>query len=159
MSNTQLTDAQVKAQIIAKSQQSTKSESKALFPTEVIQLPSRGLVYPLDHPLSAGQVEVRYMTAKDEDILTNQNYLKQGVALDKLYDSLVVGNGHGQPVNMNDMIMGDRSAVMLAARVLGYGADYAITVTHPETNKTIETSVNLNLSGILGKNLSHSYLL
>lgn len=144
MANKQLTDAQIKAQIIAKSQQSQKTESTALFPTEIVPLPSKGLVYPLDNPLSSGQVEVKYMTAKDEDILTNQNYLKQGVALDKLYEALVVGNGKGQAVNLNDMIMGDRSAVMLAARVLGYGSDYIINVTHPTTGKVLETTVDLN---------------
>lgn len=142
MAKTQLTDAQIKAQVIAKSQQAHKSE--VLFPTEIVPLPSKGLVYPIDHPLSTGQVEVRYMTAKDEDILTNQNYLKQGVALDKLYQTLVIGNGEGQAVNMNDMIMGDRSAVMLASRVLGYGSEYSVTVTHPETLKEIVTEVDLN---------------
>jgi hypothetical protein len=142
MSKVQLTDAQIKAQIIAKSQQSNKVES--LFPTEIVPLPSKGLVYPLDHPLSAGQVEIRYMTAKDEDIITNQNYLKKGVALDKLYNALVVGNGLGQAVDMNDMILGDRSAVMLAARVLGYGPDYTITITHPDTGKELQTAVDLN---------------
>ena len=114
------------------------------FPTEVIDLPSRGLVYPKDNPLSAGQVEIRYMTAKDEDILTNQNFLKKGVALDKLYHALVVGNGKGEPVNIDDMIMGDRSAVMLGARMLGYGADYTIEVTHPDTGKKIPHVVDLN---------------
>jgi len=147
MAKAQLTDAQIKAQIIARAQSARKSEpnSEALFPTEIVPLPSKGLVYPLDNPLSAGQVEIRYMTAKDEDILTNTNYLKQGIALDKLYDSIVIGNGHGQSVNLHDMITGDRSAIMLAARVLGYGSDYQITVTHPDTDKKIPHMVDLNV--------------
>ena len=145
MAEKQLTDAQIKAQIIAKTQaKQTETETQALFPTEIISLPSRGLVYPLDNPLSAGQVEIRYMTAKDEDILTNQNFLKKGVALDKLYRALVVGNGKGEPVNIDDMIMGDRSAVMLGARMLGYGADYTIEVIHPDTGKKIAHTVDLN---------------
>jgi hypothetical protein len=145
MADKQLTDAQIKAQIIAKSQQSHKTESTALFPTEIVPLPSKGLVYPKDNPLSAGQVEIRYMTAKDEDILTNQNYLKQGIALDKLYTALVIGNGEGQSVNLNDMILGDRSAIMLAARVLGYGSDYTVRLPHPETGIEMEVTVDLNL--------------
>ena len=146
MAKAQLTDAQIKAQIIAKSQaqSKTQTDTQSLFPTEIIGLPSRGLVYSTDNPLSAGQVEIRYMTAKDEDILTNQNFLKKGVALDKLYRALVVGNGKGEPVNIDDMIMGDRSAVMLGARMLGYGADYQIEVTHPETGKKIAHTVDLN---------------
>ena len=144
MSKVQLTDAQIKAQIIARTQESSKSKSTELFPTEIIPLPSQGLVYPKDNPLSTGEIEVRYMTAKDEDILTNQNYLKQGVALDRLYESIVVGNGKGESVNINDMIMGDRSAIMLAARILGYGPDYSIMVKHPTTGKELETVVDLN---------------
>jgi|9_EtaG_2_1085328.scaffolds.fasta_scaffold00039_6 hypothetical protein len=142
-----LTDAQIKAKIIANAQSESKSknDNDSLFPTEIVPLPSKGLVYPLDHPLSSGEVEIRYMTAKDEDILTNPNYLKRGLALDKLYEAIVVGNGKGQPVNMNEMIMGDRSAVMLAARLLGYGSDYDITVTHPDTGKEIPHTVDLNI--------------
>ena len=144
MAKAQLTDAQIKAQIIAKTQAKSHTETQSLFPTEIIGLPSNGLVYPKDNPLSAGQIEIRYMTAKDEDILTNQNFLKKGVALDKLYRALVVGNGKGEPVNIDDMIMGDRSAVMLGARMLGYGADYQIEVTHPDTDKKIAHTVDLN---------------
>ena len=85
------------------------------------------------------------MTAKDEDILTNPNYLKRGIALDKVYESLVVGNGNGQPVNLNDMVLGDRSAIMLAARVLGYGSDYEITLENPDTGEKFQHIVDINL--------------
>ena len=60
------------------------------FPTEVVELPSKGLLYPKDNPLSSGKIEMKYMTAKEEDILTNQNYIKQGIVLDKLMQSLIV---------------------------------------------------------------------
>ena len=142
-----LTDAQIKAKIIANAQSESKTnnDNDSLFPTEIVPLPSKGLVYPLDNPLSSGEVEIRYMTAKDEDILTNPNYLKRGLALDKLYEAIVVGNGKGEPINMSDMIMGDRSAVMLAARLLGYGSDYDIKVTHPDTGKEIPHTVDLNV--------------
>ena len=142
-----LTDAQIKAKIIANAQSESKTnnDNDSLFPTEIVPLPSKGLVYPLDNPLSSGEVEIRYMTAKDEDILTNPNYLKRGLALDKLYEAIVVGNGKGEPINMSEMIMGDRSAVMLAARLLGYGSDYDIKVTHPDTGKEIPHTVDLNV--------------
>jgi hypothetical protein len=89
------------------------------LPTEEVELPSKGLVYPKDNPLSSGKIEMKYMTAKEEDILTNQNYIKQGVVLDKLLKSLIVSK-----VNYDDMIVGDRNAIIIAARVLGYGKDY-----------------------------------
>lgn len=93
--------------------------SEFKLPTEEVELPSKGLVYPKDNPLSSGKIEMKYMTAKEEDILTNQNYIKQGVVLDKLLKSLIVSK-----VNYDDMIVGDRNAIIIAARVLGYGKDY-----------------------------------
>ena len=57
-------------------------ESKFKFPTEIIELPSKGLVYSEDNPLSSGKIEMKYMTAKEEDILSNQSYIQKGVVLD-----------------------------------------------------------------------------
>ena len=93
--------------------------SELKFPTETVELPSKGLVYPADNPLSNGKVEMKYMTAKEEDILTNQNYIKQGVVIDKLLKSLIVSK-----VNYDDMIVGDKNAILIAPRILGYGKDY-----------------------------------
>ena len=90
------------------------------LPTEVVELPSKGLLYPVDSPLASGKVEMKYMTAKEEDILTNQNYLRQGIAIDKLLQSMIVS-----PINYNDLLIGDRDALMLAARILSYGKDYS----------------------------------
>ena len=58
--------------------------SELKFPTEMVDLPSKGLFYPENHPLASGKVEMKYMTAKEEDILTNQNYISKGIVLDKL---------------------------------------------------------------------------
>jgi hypothetical protein len=94
--------------------------SEFKFPTEEIKLPSKGLIYPKENPLSSGKLEMKYMTAKEEDILTNQNYIKQGVVVDKLLKSLIVD----KKINYDDLIVGDRNAVLIAARILGYGKDY-----------------------------------
>jgi len=131
--NKQLTDDQLK-KIATEQYQEQKSDQEAStnkFPTEIIDLPSKGLVYPPDNPLSSGQIEMKYMTAREEDILTTQSYIKKGVVLDKLFRSLIIGNGKGQKVNYNDLIIGDKNAVMIAARVLGYGKDYTVKVTTP----------------------------
>tara|TARA_R110000796_G_scaffold90255_2_gene194075 strand:+ start:180 stop:923 length:744 start_codon:yes stop_codon:yes gene_type:complete len=93
--------------------------SEFKFPTEEVELPSKGLVYPKDNPLSSGKIEMKYMTAKEEDILTNQNYIKQGTVIDKLLKSLIVSK-----VNYDDMIVGDKNAVLISSRILGYGKDY-----------------------------------
>jgi len=94
-------------------------EQKFKFPTEIVELPSKGLLYPKENPLSSGKVEMKYMTAKEEDILTNQNYIKNGTVLDKLMQSLIVSK-----VDYNDIIVGDKNAIMVASRILGYGKDY-----------------------------------
>ena len=89
------------------------------FPTETIELPTKGLLYPEGHPLSSGKIEMKYMTAKEEDILTNQNFINNGTVLDKLLQSLILTK-----VNYNDLFIGDKNAIMIAARILGYGKDY-----------------------------------
>lgn len=94
------------------------------LPTETVELPSKGLLYPEDSPLAKGEIEMKYMTAKEEDILTNQNYLANGTAIDKLLQSLIVT----PEVNYNDILLGDKNAIMLAARVLSYGKDYQFTL-------------------------------
>ena len=103
------------------------------FPTEVIELPSKGLVYPESNPLSSGKIEMKYMTAKEEDILTNQSYIQKGTVLDKLLQALIVSK-----IDYNDLIIGDKNAIMVAARVLGYGKDY--TFEYGGTEYTIDLS-------------------
>jgi len=94
-------------------------EQKFKLPTEVVELPSKGKLYPADSPLASGKVEIKYMTAKEEDILTNANYIRQGIVIDKLLKSLLVTD-----VNYDDILEGDKNAMMVAARILAYGKDY-----------------------------------
>lgn len=95
-------------------------ENKFNLPTEMVELPSKGLLYPKDSELSSGKVEIKYMTAREEDILTNQNYIQQGVVIDKLLQSLIASK-----VDYNDLLLGDKDAIMMAARILGYGKEYS----------------------------------
>lgn len=90
------------------------------FPTEIVELPSKGLLYPKDSPLASGTIEMKYMTAKEEDILTNQNYIEKGVVIDKLLQSLIVD----KTIDYNQILVGDKNALLIAARILGYGAEY-----------------------------------
>ena len=89
------------------------------LPTETIELPSKGLLYTSDNLLSSGTIEMKYMTAKEEDILTNQSYIQSGTVLDKLLQSLIVTK-----ISYDDLLIGDKNAIMIAARILGYGKDY-----------------------------------
>lgn len=130
------------------------------LPTETIELPSKGLLYTPESELSTGKIEMKYMGAREEDILTNQSYIKNGTVLDKLMKSLIVSK-----INYDDLLIGDKNALMVAARILGYGKDYSFdydgenhTVdlslienkpVHPEieTRKTNEFSFTLPHSG------------
>ena len=94
------------------------------FPTEVISLPSQGKCYSEENPLSSGQIEIKYMTAKEEEILASQNLIRKGVVLDKLFESIIVDKN----INVNDILIVDKNAIMLATRILGYGSQYKIQV-------------------------------
>ena len=96
-------------------------ESKFSLPTETVELPSKGLLYPKESALSSGKLEMKYMTAKEEDILTNINFIKNGTVIDKLLQSLIV-----TPIDYNQLVVGDKNAIMVAARILAYGKDYEI---------------------------------
>jgi hypothetical protein len=101
------------------------------IPTEIIDLPSKGLLYPSENPLSSGKIEMCYMTAKHEDILSNQSYIQKGIVLDKLLQALIVSK-----INYSDLITGDKNAIMVAARILGYGKDY--TFNYDGTEYTVD---------------------
>ena len=109
------------------------------FPTEVIDLPSEGRLYPPDSPLSSGKIEIKYMTAKEEDILTSQNLIKKGIVIQKLLDSLIMTPN----VNIKDLLIGDKNALMVAARILAYGPEYTCEVTTPDTNEKTTQTFNL----------------
>ena len=110
------------------------------FPTEVIDLPSKGKLYPESNPLSKGTVEIKYMTAREEDILASQNLIRKGVVLDKLFESVVVE----KDVNVGDIFIGDKNAILLATRILGYGKDYQVEVTDPFSGETQKTNIDLS---------------
>lgn len=94
-------------------------EEKFKFPTETVELPSKGILYDKSSPLSKGSIEMKYMTAREEDILTNPNYIKQGTAIEKVLKSLIVSE-----IEYKDLLVGDRNAIMMAARILAYGSEY-----------------------------------
>jgi len=112
----------------------------ATYPTEWIELPSKGYFYPEDHPLSSGKLEVKMMTAKEEDILTNANYIKNGVVLDRLLESVMINKN----IKTNDFFIGDKNAVFVALRRLAYGDNYGpLKIKCPACRTENETTINL----------------
>jgi hypothetical protein len=144
----EMTDEELKANLMADFKQT--SVKKSNFPTEIVPLPSKGLLYPEGHPLAEGVIEMKYMTAKEEDILTSQNLIKQGVVLDKLFESLIV-----TPMNYSDLFVGDKNAIMVAARILGYGKDYVVEIDDPFSPGT-KQKVTIDLTQIEHKEVDYS---
>ena len=103
--------------------------SDLMYPVEIINLPSGGKYYPEGHPLreTSGQLELKYMTAKEEDILTSTNLIQNGTVIDELLKSLIVHKG----VKSADLTTGDINAILIASRVLAYGKDYEIEYDGP----------------------------
>jgi hypothetical protein len=115
------------------------SEKQFDFPTQVLELPSKGKLYPKNNPLSSGNITIKYMTAKEEDILSSANLIKKGIVLDKLFESIIVDD-----VNIDDILIGDKNAIVLATRLLGYGPNYKISFYSNKLGKTIEATVDLS---------------
>jgi hypothetical protein len=109
------------------------------FPTEVIDLPSTGWFYPEGSPLASGQIELKYMTAREEDILTSRNLITKGLVIDKLLEALIVN----PLVKLDDVLLGDKAAIMVGSRILGYGKNYEVSIPCPECEKKLETTIDL----------------
>jgi len=117
------------------------------IPTETVSLPSKGLLYSESSPLAKGQIEMKYMTAKEEDILTNVNYIKNGTVIDKLLQALII-----TPIDYSEILVGDKNAILVAARVLGYGKDY----TFKYYDRGVEKEATIDLSKLEDKQLNES---
>ena len=115
------------------------------FPAEEVTLPSKGLLYPENSPLKSGKIEMKYMTAKEEDILTNVNLIKNGTVIDKLLESLIV-----TPIDYNTLLTGDKDAILIAARVLGYGNEYSFIYKGEE--------ITIDLNNVKDKPLDESLI-
>lgn len=120
---------------IAKGQIPTRRIS-ADIPTEEIDLPSQGRYYPEGHPLSSGKILLKYPTAREEDILTSRNLIMKGSAIDTFLSSLIVD----KTINIDDMLLGDKNSLFIAARILAYGKEYPVEIKCPsctEQNRVV----------------------
>ena len=127
-------------------------ESKFKLPTAEIELPSKGILYPEGTELAKGKIEMKYMTAKEEDILTNQSYIQKGTVLDKLMKSLIVSK-----INYDDLLIGDKNAIMVAARILGYGKDYSFSILGEDHTIDLSTLENKPLNEELFKDGENNF--
>ena len=109
-------------------------------PTELVPLPSKGRYYAEDHPLhNAETLEIRYMTARDEDTLTSPSLLRKGLAVDRMLKNLIVNPA----VETNALLIGDKNAIIISSRVSAYGGEYATQVTCPACSDSSKYSFEL----------------
>ncbi len=130
----------------------TKAPAAALSPlnfvapTEFVELPSKGQGYIATHPLNGQDViEIKFMTAKEEDILTSATLLKKGIAVDRFLQNIICDSG----VNVDDLLIGDKNAILIAARASGYGPQYETQVVCPNCSTKAEMSFDLTTPKIL----------
>ena len=110
-------------------------------PTEFVELPSKGMGYADEHPLCGKDViEIRYMTAKDEDILTSETLLRKGIALERLLENIIID----KTIDPKTMLIGDRNAVIIAARASGYGNAYETQVSCPNCSSKASMAFDLS---------------
>jgi hypothetical protein len=132
----------------------TQSPLHFVAPTEFVDLPSKGIGYDADHPMHGKDtIEIRYMTARDEDILTSKTLLKKGIAIERFLDNIIIN----KEVKASSLLVGDRNAIIIAARISGYGADYSTSVTCPSCASTSTYNFDLNKTKVhetkIGENL------
>ena len=118
-----------------------KAELNFITPCEFVELPSQGRFYPADHPLHNQEtVEIKHMTAKEEDILTSQSLIKKGLVFERLLDSVILTKG----VNVSELLSGDRTAIIIEARKSGYGDVYKTSTVCPVCAAHNEQEHDLN---------------
>jgi len=134
----QITDTSPPPQVV---QDAASEGFSFVVPTEFVELPSKGKYYPEGHPLhNADSIEIKQMTAKEEDILTSKTLLKKGVALDRVIQNIIVD----RKINPDSLLVGDRNAIVIACRVSGYGNEYITQVTCPACEEKQRYSFDLN---------------
>ena len=134
-----------------------ESQGDATFsfvaPTEFVELPSQGRYYPEGHPLHNEEaVEIRYMTAKDEDILTSKALIKKGIVIDRLLQNIIVDKS----IKIDDLLIGDKNAIVVAARTTGYGEEYNTKITCPACLSTVTHTFHLAQAKITGPDVAAS---
>ena len=143
------------------SQQQPSSPLSFVTPTEFVELPSGGKYYDEGHPLHGKTViEIKHMTTREEDILTSQALLKQNKAMDRFLQQMILDSR----INVDDLLVGDKNAILIAARKTGYGAEYTTSIECPACTKTVKHNFSLDLTTIssgtpddeLGENISRT---
>tara|TARA_Y100000310_G_scaffold256992_1_gene264964 strand:+ start:109 stop:960 length:852 start_codon:yes stop_codon:yes gene_type:complete len=110
-------------------------------PTEFVSLPSEGRFYPEGHPLhNVDTVEIKHMTAKEEDILTSETLLRKGLAINRMVASVLVN----KDIKVEDLLLGDKNAILIASRITGFGPFYEVGTTCPSCSQSADNTFDLS---------------
>jgi hypothetical protein len=112
-----------------------ETDSDLIIGYDIVKLPSGGLHYTN----GISEVNVEYMTSKDEDLLTTQSLIENGTVLDILLKRKIKTPG----INIDDLLPGDRDAIILFLRTSSYGVNYTVQVSDPRTGKPFKSVVDL----------------
>ena len=127
--------------VIPQDKETKSFEFAYATPTEFVELPTKGRFYLEGHPLyEKDSVEIRFMTAKDEDILTSKTLLKKGLAIDRMLENIIVN----QNLHIDDLVVGDKNAIVVAARISGYGPNYTTNIVCPQCETTVRHEFDLD---------------
>ena len=125
---------------VLKQQSDVPQRSESKYPTNIIPLPTKGVFYPIGHPLSSGEIELKEMSAKEEDLLANQQLIKSGRVLDKLMEALIVDKS----IRTEDILIPDKNAIFIGIRQFSYGSSYPVSITCPQCSAQNKVDINLS---------------
>jgi hypothetical protein len=120
-------------------QHTDASQPKEKYPTETVPIATKGWFYPEGHPLSSGEIELKQVTAREEDILANQELIKKGTVLDKFMESLIINKS----IKIDEIFIPDKNSIFIAIRRLAYGDDYNVQITCPTCSSKNKVVINL----------------
>lgn len=125
------------------------SSEQQSSPTEFVSLPSGGRFYPEGHPLfQVEEIEIKYMSSKEEDMLASPSLINKGIVIDRMLESVILN----KKIKIDDILLGDKNALIVAARITGFGENYTVTATCPKCGDVRER--NFDLSKITQKELA-----
>jgi hypothetical protein len=116
------------------SSSSMETDPDLMISTDIVPLPSKGLFYPN----GLKEIEVEYLTSKDEDILTSPALIEKGTVLDVILQRKIK-----TPINVDELLVGDKNAILMFLRMSSYGSDYTVQVTDPITGKEFNETIDL----------------
>ena len=118
-------DKKMKNMVEEKSKASSKKRNKGKFnfsEADIVELPSRGILYQHvteDENVLNGKIEIYPMTAREEEILSTQKFIKDGSATRRVLDRCIASD-----IDAKDILVYDSNYLLFFLRQISYGDEY-----------------------------------